>query len=209
MKAPRLTARSVWVGALIVLGLAVSTWVGVPGGRDGRTSGVASAQATRGPRTRARSRSPATTASSGASTPITTRSPSSGARRRNKKVAEIPVGKSPGASRSPRRQEGVRHQHGERHGRQSSKRPRGRWSKTIRVGTEPFGCALTPNGTKALVTNQSSNTVSVINTATRRRRQDHPAGRPEAARHRDRRRRKEDLRDAVPRAEERRTIPAR
>ncbi len=49
MKAPRLTARSVWVGALIVLGLAVSTWVGVPGGRDGRTSGVASAQATSRP----------------------------------------------------------------------------------------------------------------------------------------------------------------
>src|SRR5262245_918122 len=35
---------------------------------------------------------------------------------------------------------------------------------TIKVGTEPFGCALTPNGRKLYVTNQSSATVSVIDT---------------------------------------------
>jgi YVTN family beta-propeller protein len=36
--------------------------------------------------------------------------------------------------------------------------------KTIKVGTEPFGCALTPDGKKLYVTNQSSATVSVIDT---------------------------------------------
>ena len=35
---------------------------------------------------------------------------------------------------------------------------------TIRVGAEPFGCALTPDGRQLYVANQSSNTVSVINT---------------------------------------------
>jgi YVTN family beta-propeller protein len=35
---------------------------------------------------------------------------------------------------------------------------------TIDVGTEPFGCALTPDGKKLFVTNQSSETVSVIDT---------------------------------------------
>jgi YVTN family beta-propeller protein len=35
---------------------------------------------------------------------------------------------------------------------------------TIKVGTEPFGCALTPNGKRLYVTNQSSATVSVIDT---------------------------------------------
>ena len=35
---------------------------------------------------------------------------------------------------------------------------------TIKVGTEPFGCALTPDGRRLFVTNQSSGTVSVINT---------------------------------------------
>ena len=34
----------------------------------------------------------------------------------------------------------------------------------IKVGAEPFGCALTPDGRKLYVANQSSNTVSVINT---------------------------------------------
>ena len=35
---------------------------------------------------------------------------------------------------------------------------------TIRVGAEPFGCALTPDGRKLYVANQSSGTVSVIDT---------------------------------------------
>ena len=35
---------------------------------------------------------------------------------------------------------------------------------TIKVGTEPFGCALTPDGKKLFVANQSSETVSVIDT---------------------------------------------
>jgi YVTN family beta-propeller protein len=35
---------------------------------------------------------------------------------------------------------------------------------TIRVGAEPFGCALTPDGKTLYVANQSSGTVSVINT---------------------------------------------
>jgi YVTN family beta-propeller protein len=35
---------------------------------------------------------------------------------------------------------------------------------TIKVGTEPFGCALTPDGKRLFVTNQSSETVSVIDT---------------------------------------------
>ena len=33
---------------------------------------------------------------------------------------------------------------------------------TIKVGTEPFGCALTPDGRRLYVANQSSDTVSVI-----------------------------------------------
>jgi YVTN family beta-propeller protein len=36
--------------------------------------------------------------------------------------------------------------------------------ETIKVGTEPFGCALTPDGKKLFVANQSSATVSVIDT---------------------------------------------
>ena len=36
--------------------------------------------------------------------------------------------------------------------------------KTIKVGTEPFGCALSPDGRQLYVSNQSSNTVSVIDT---------------------------------------------
>ena len=36
--------------------------------------------------------------------------------------------------------------------------------KTIKVGTEPFGCALTPDGSRLYVANQSSETVSVIDT---------------------------------------------
>ena len=37
--------------------------------------------------------------------------------------------------------------------------------KTIKVGTEPFGCALSPDGTRLYVTNQSSDDVSLINTS--------------------------------------------
>jgi YVTN family beta-propeller protein len=36
--------------------------------------------------------------------------------------------------------------------------------KTIKVGTEPFGCALSPNGRTLYVSNQSSDSVSVIDT---------------------------------------------
>ena len=39
-----------------------------------------------------------------------------------------------------------------------------RVTRTIEVGTEPFGCALSPDGRKLYVTNQSQNTISVINT---------------------------------------------
>jgi YVTN family beta-propeller protein len=39
-------------------------------------------------------------------------------------------------------------------------------TKVILVGTEPFGCALTPDGKKLYVANFSSDNVSVINTAT-------------------------------------------
>jgi YVTN family beta-propeller protein len=38
--------------------------------------------------------------------------------------------------------------------------------KTIPVGTEPFGCALSPDGKKLYVANQSSDDVSLIDTAT-------------------------------------------
>src|SRR5262249_8256605 len=38
--------------------------------------------------------------------------------------------------------------------------------KHIGVGTEPYGLALTPNGTKLYVSNARSNTVSVIDTTT-------------------------------------------
>jgi YVTN family beta-propeller protein len=37
---------------------------------------------------------------------------------------------------------------------------------TIPVGVNPVGVAITPNGTRAYVTNESSNTVLVIDTAT-------------------------------------------
>jgi YVTN family beta-propeller protein len=40
--------------------------------------------------------------------------------------------------------------------------------RTIRVGTEPYGLALTPNGTKLYVTNARSNNVSVIDTRSNR-----------------------------------------
>ena len=39
-----------------------------------------------------------------------------------------------------------------------------RVTRTIEVGTEPFGCALSPDGRKLYVTNQSQNTISVIST---------------------------------------------
>ena len=38
---------------------------------------------------------------------------------------------------------------------------------TIPVGTEPRGCALTPNGTLLYVANHTEGTVSIIDTATR------------------------------------------
>src|SRR5262245_44552758 len=37
---------------------------------------------------------------------------------------------------------------------------------TLEVGTEPYGVAITPNGTKVYVTNSCSNSVSVIDTKT-------------------------------------------
>ena len=38
--------------------------------------------------------------------------------------------------------------------------------KTVKVGSIPYGVAITPNGADAYVTNYSSNSVSVINTTT-------------------------------------------
>jgi YVTN family beta-propeller protein len=37
---------------------------------------------------------------------------------------------------------------------------------TVSVGTNPFGVAMTPDGSRVYVTNEGSNTVSVIDTAT-------------------------------------------
>ena len=39
-------------------------------------------------------------------------------------------------------------------------------SATVAVGNQPFGVAITPDGTKAYVANQNAGTVSVIDTAT-------------------------------------------
>ena len=115
-------------------------------------------------RSRARLRSPATTATCGASIPTTTRSRSSTSPR-------TATRRSP-RSRWPRAV--VRGSH--------TRRPQGlrdqmasgtvsvidayAWKvvDTIKVGTEPFGCALTPDGRQLYVANQSSGTVSVINT---------------------------------------------
>ena len=106
------------------------------------------------------------------------------ARDKNKKVAEIPVGKEPWCvAITPGRNE--------RDDASNNKRDdddddnddvkvyvtnmaggsvsvidarRRRVVDTIKVGAEPFGCALTPDGSRLFVANQSSDTVSVIDT---------------------------------------------
>ncbi|GFE11899.1 hypothetical protein Scani_81670 [Streptomyces caniferus] len=47
---------------------------------------------------------------------------------------------------------------------------------SIPVGDTPQGIALTPGGARAYVANRGSNTVSVIDTATKHRHRHHPHG---------------------------------
>jgi YVTN family beta-propeller protein len=107
------------------------------------------------------------------------------ARDANKKVAEIPVGKEPWcvAVTPGQRQRGDDADDGGDGGDGRTKvyvtnmasgsvsvidaRKR-RVIATIAVGTEPFGCALTPDGSRLFVANQSSGTVSVIDTTSDR-----------------------------------------
>ena len=100
----------------------------------------------------------------------------------NKKIAEIPVGKEPWCVAIKQRQ------HGHDGDREAKKHDdddddikvyvtnmvsgtvsvidsrKKKVVDTIRVGAEPFGCALTPDGKMLYVANQSSETVSVIDT---------------------------------------------
>jgi YVTN family beta-propeller protein len=91
-------------------------------------------------------------------------------RDRNRRIAEIPVGREPnGVAFLPNGKKlyvantvsgtvsVLREDDLDDHG------PR-RAVRTIRVGTEPYGLALTPNGRKLYVTNARSNSVSVIDT---------------------------------------------
>jgi YVTN family beta-propeller protein len=95
----------------------------------------------------------------------------------NEKVAEIPVGTEPWCvAITPPEEE----RHDSRKGRDDEVKvyvtnmvsgtvsvidaERQEVVKTIKVGTEPFGCALTPDGSRLYVANQSSETVSVIDT---------------------------------------------
>jgi len=99
----------------------------------------------------------------------------------NKKVAEIPVGKEPwcvaiksgdddddydgGKRRRPDNDDSKVYVTNMVSGTVSVIDPAKRQLiKTIKVGTEPFGCALSPNGRTLYVSNQSSNSVSVIDT---------------------------------------------
>jgi YVTN family beta-propeller protein len=98
----------------------------------------------------------------------------------NKKVAEIPVGKEPWcvAIKSVK-EDDKNHQSSRKNDDDRAKvyvtnMVSGTVSvidekklaviKDIKVGTEPFGCALSPDGRTLYVSNQSSNTVSVIDT---------------------------------------------
>ncbi|HWM69927.1 MAG TPA: hypothetical protein VNO35_25345 [Steroidobacteraceae bacterium] len=99
----------------------------------------------------------------------------------NKKVAEVPVGKEPWCVAIKSEDDDDDHDHGKRrhHDDDDSKvyvtnmasgtvsvidAQRRKLLKTIKVGTEPFGCALSPDGRTLYVSNQSSETVSVIDT---------------------------------------------
>jgi YVTN family beta-propeller protein len=84
----------------------------------------------------------------------------------NKKVAEIPVGEEPWCvAVTPPEQEGKVYVTNMVSGTVSVINARERKVvETIKVGTEPFGCALTPDGNRLYVANQSSETISVIDT---------------------------------------------
>jgi YVTN family beta-propeller protein len=84
----------------------------------------------------------------------------------NKKVAEIPVGEEPWCvAVTPPEQEGKVYVTNMVSGTVSVINARERKVvETIEVGTEPFGCALTPDGNRLYVANQSSETISVIDT---------------------------------------------
>jgi len=101
----------------------------------------------------------------------------------NKKIAEIKVGVEPWCvaikSEDDDRDHHDRGRHDKRHDDEDSKvyvtnmvsgtvsvidPKRLHVIRTIKVGTEPFGCALSPDGRKLYVSNQSDNTVSVIST---------------------------------------------
>jgi YVTN family beta-propeller protein len=99
----------------------------------------------------------------------------------NKKVAEIQVGKEPWcvAIKADENDGDDDHDQGGRNDDDNAKVyvtnmvsgtvsvvDAEKWNviETIKVGTEPFGCALSPDGRQLYVSNQSSNTVSVIDT---------------------------------------------
>src|SRR5436190_390460 len=95
----------------------------------------------------------------------------------NTKVAEIPVGKEPWCvAIAPGKHEGRDSRRRKHHDDDDEEvkvyvtnmvsgtvsvidAEKKRVVKTIRVGTEPFGCALTPDGERLYVANQSSETV--------------------------------------------------
>lgn len=100
----------------------------------------------------------------------------------NKKIAEIPVEKEPwcvAIKQHQHRQDYDEHRKTKRNDDDDAKvyvtnmvsgtvsvidSKKKRVVDSIKVGTEPFGCALTPDGKKLYVANQSSETVSVIDT---------------------------------------------
>jgi YVTN family beta-propeller protein len=100
----------------------------------------------------------------------------------NRKIAEIEVGVEPWCvaikPEDDDREHHDRRRHDERHDEDSKVYvtnmvsgtvtvidPKKRHViRTIEVGTEPFGCALSPDGRKLYVSNQSDNTISVIST---------------------------------------------
>ena len=87
---------------------------------------------------------------------------------RNLKLAEVLGADGTERRRVPAgRQQALRREHRQRnrHGPHQPRRQRSAAAKHITVGTEPYGLALTPNGTKLYVSNARSNTISVIDTA--------------------------------------------